>query len=285
MLYDLTVFAVDPVYRAWSQGNVCLSPNPLHYLVAYGVLWLLALAGLWHYVRRHDEREWLIVAWLVCGTLLLYFPVDFQRRLVQGLQIPLCLLATVGLFRYLLPAIGRARWVRALAQASHARYNRQSLRRFAVNGLLIFCSVTSLVLWTIANSQVLAHGFPFYHETAENQALDWLATHTARSDAVLASYAEANYVPARAGNRVYAGHWAETPLIREKMRALDTFYAAQTSDEWRAAFLAENDIRYLVQGPRERALGDFDPAGRDYLTERFATSGFAIYQVNAGAGR
>ncbi|MBU0494944.1 MAG: hypothetical protein KKA73_26110, partial [Chloroflexi bacterium] len=285
LLYDLYVFAIDPVYRAWAQGNICLSPNPLHYLMAYGLLWPLALAGLWRCVRRRDEHELLIAAWLVSGALVLYAPVDFQRRLVQGLQIPICILATGGLFYYVLPAIGRARWVSVLTRATRARYNRSSLRRFAVNGLLVFCSVTSLALWAIANIQVLAHSFPFYHEMAENQALDWLATRTARSDAVLASYEEANYIPARAGNRVYAGHWAETPLIREKIRALDTFYAAQTSDDWRVSFLSENDIRYLMQGPRERALGGFDPVGRTYLTERFAVPGFAIYQVNAGVGR
>jgi len=283
VLYDLYVFAVDPVYRAWAQGNQCPSPNPLHYLIAYGLLWPLALAGLWYYARRRarrrDEHKLLVVAWLVCGTLLLYAPVDFQRRLVQGLQIPLCILATEGLLRYLLPAIGRSRWVGVLAQASRSRYDRSSLRRFALNGMLLFCSATSLALWSIANAQVLAHSFPFYHEVGENQALDWLATRTARSDAVLASYEEANYVPARAGNRVYAGHWAETPGIRAKMQALDTFYDAQTSDDWRETFLAQNRIRYLVQGPRERALGAFDPAGKSYLIQRFSANEFTVYKV------
>jgi len=279
LLYDLYAFAVDPVYRAWAQGNQCPSPNPVHYLIAYGLLWPLALAGLWRYARRRDERELLVVAWLICGVLLLYFPVDFQRRLIQGVQIPLYILATEGLFRYLLPAIGRVRWVRALSRADHSHYSRQGLRCFAVNGLLIACSATSLGLWTIANVQVLAHSFPFYHEVAENQTLDWLAAHTARADAVLASYEEANYIPARTGNRVYAGHWAETPDIAAKIRTLETFYDARTDDTWRKAFLAEHRLRYLVQGPRERALGDFDPAGKAYLLECFMADGFAVYQV------
>jgi len=43
VLYSVYVFATQPVYRTWSAQNLILSPHPLHYLAAYGLLLLLAI--------------------------------------------------------------------------------------------------------------------------------------------------------------------------------------------------------------------------------------------------
>ncbi len=63
-------------------------------------------------------RHGMLLTWtwiLVCAALL-YFPINMQRRFVEGLQVPLSIVAAVGLVRVALPRLQQTRaferWLR-----------------------------------------------------------------------------------------------------------------------------------------------------------------------------
>jgi uncharacterized membrane protein len=119
----------------------------------------------------------------------------------------------------------------------------------------------------------------FFHSADQMAAFDWLGDHLAWDDTVLASYETGNLVPAWTGRRVFLGHWAESPDWLERKAQVKTFFDDATANAWRLALLRQHDIKYVFYGPRERALGEFNPDHSEYLERVFRQGDVALYEV------
>ena len=265
----------DPVMRVFSEQDVTASPPPSLYILGYGLVFLLAIGGFIHILRQHRERELFLPAWLVVVAIMLYFPFKVQRRSITGLHIPLCILASLGLFKYVLPTVYHSRVSRAISRA--LSYDRRRLRSFILNLIVVATFPSNLYL--LASSSLLAlQGSPvLFHTEAENEAIDWLAENSQPTDIILCSYWVGNYIPARIGHRVFLGHWDETIDYIQKREAVKAFFQSQTDDSTRLDILQEHGIAYLFYGPQEGDLGDFNPAGHPYLAQRFSNDKVSIY--------
>ncbi|MFB0533555.1 MAG: hypothetical protein ACETWR_01090 [Anaerolineae bacterium] len=280
LLYNGYVFWTNPIFRIWAEQNLILSPHPLHYVSGYAIVALLAIGGIGYVLRRSESEKLLLVSWGLVVPPLLYMPFNLQRRLIEGFQIPLCILASLGLARYVLPAVTRSGLTRSLTRFQ--RYTRPKLRRFVTTTIILLTIPSNLLLIATSLIQVSCLSPPIFHERMELEAMDWLAAHTQPSDIVLSSSEAGNYIPAWAGNRVFLGHGPETIHAEEKEDIVRQFFQAQTSDTHRKEILRRYNIAYLFYGPAERALGDFQPAHRSYLEEAFANDQYAIYKVHLG---
>jgi uncharacterized membrane protein len=121
--------------------------------------------------------------------------------------------------------------------------------------------------------------YPFFRQEAEIEAVKWLRENTEESSIVLAAYETGNYVAARAGNRVFIGHWAETVDWDNKNDQVTRFYDGSTNDDWRRELLENYDINYLWHGPAERGLGAFDPGEVPYMVPVFENEDTIIYAI------
>jgi len=280
LLYNGYIFWTNPIFRIWAEQNLILSPHPLHYVSGYAIVALLAIGGIGYMLRRSESEKLFLVSWVLVVPPLLYIPFNLQRRLIEGFQIPLCILASLGLARYVLPAVTRSGPTRSLTRFQ--RYTRPKLRRFVITAIILLTVPSNLLLIATSLIQVSYLSPPIFHEGMELEAIDWLAAHTQLSDTVFSSHEAGNYIPARAGNRVFLGHGPETIHSEEKEDIVRQFFQAQTSDAYREEILRQYNIAYLFYGPVERALGDFQPATSPYLQEVFANGRYAIYKVNPG---
>jgi hypothetical protein len=220
-----------------------------------------------------------LVLWLLAVAPLLYAPVFFnlQRRMIEGVHAPLCVLAAVGLNDGLLPIVRRSRLAGWLARRG---YPRSRFRRL-VGSLVLAFTVPSTVYLLVSLSLGAAGGYgPLYYSRDEVEAVRWLSEHGGPDDTVLASYEVSGYIPAHIGQRVFWGHWAESIHLPQKRAEAEAFYSASALD--RPEFLARYGIVYVFHGPRERAMGDFDPALAGYLEPVFRQGDVAIYRVEAG---
>ncbi|MBD3293182.1 MAG: hypothetical protein GF393_09675 [Armatimonadia bacterium] len=110
----------DPAYMAKVETPT-LSVPALDMAVGYGFVLLLALPGAWYALRRwrSSPRLMLPVCWALSHFALLYAvkPVaapefhweplfSFQRKMAEGMHIPLCVLAAVGLVMAIAPRLG-----------------------------------------------------------------------------------------------------------------------------------------------------------------------------------
>jgi asparagine N-glycosylation enzyme membrane subunit Stt3 len=267
----------DPVYRAWSAQNQIRSPHPLHYLAGYAIVGLLAILGAVRAVRRRQWQLVLPLAWTALIPLLLYLPINVQRRLIIGTQVPLGLLAACGLVCCIALPFGRSPLVRRLSR--HPRYSRQGMRRLLVASVILFTVLTNLLLIGGNCIAVVRRAPPIYHSATELAALDWLHTNTTPQDTVLSAYETGNYVPTRAGNRVVLGLGTQTVDAERKQAEVRRFFDAQEGDDWRRGLLARYGVAYVLVGPRERALGSYDPDRAPHLIKVYDEGEYAIYKV------
>ena len=267
--YSAWVFTSDRVYATWAAQNLILSPHPLHYLAAYGIP--LALAAFAARAAWRSERPaWLPLAWVAIVPVLVYLPFNLQRRLIEGAQIPLSLLAAWGLVK--------------LSNRSTER-SRQSLQspslksRLVIGVALVGLSLTNVLL--VAGNSLALRGqpAPIYRDAGEIAALDWLNEQIEPDDVILASYATGNYLPARVGARVFVGHGPESVHADEKKALAAQFFDGATDETWRQRLLTDYGVDYVFWGPAERALGSFDPNGADYLLPVYETDDYTLFEV------
>jgi hypothetical protein len=270
------VLVSNPVLGLLIKQDVTLSPPPLYYVLGYGLVFLLAIGGAIHVVRQRREREIFLLAWPLAAIATLYLPFQTQRRMVTGLYIPLCILASLGLFKYVLPTVYHSRVSRAISRM--LSYDRRRLRSFVLNLIVVATFPSNLYLLASASLAALQGHPTLFHTEAENQAIDWLAENSQTTDTVLCSYWVGNYIPARIGHRVFWGHWNLTIDFVSKRRLAEAFFQAQTDDRVRRKILEEYSIAYLFYGPQERALGDFNPEDKSYLMKTFSNSEVSVYR-------
>jgi hypothetical protein len=241
ILYDFYVFTSNPALKAWAAQNLTPSPPPWDYVLGYGLILALALGGVVWSVRQRTNG--FLLTWVGVNALLLYAPFSLQRRLVTGLHIPLCILAAVGLFRYVLPG-------RALLR----------------NVVVALTTLTNILLLVASTGGAARHEHPLYIYRDEKEALDWLRENTAPHEVVLAWPGEDSsgpfpfpgtglLIPAWAGNRVLYGHPFETIEAEEKRAQALTFFAGETVASVRREILERYDVDYVFCGPQERVWG------------------------------
>jgi hypothetical protein len=256
-IYFAVVLLTNPAFTAWNvQAGTPSAPWP-HYLVAYGPY--LLLGGL-YWRRRPRARLQTAVLWLwvLAAALLLYSPLGAQRRFVQGVHVPLSILAALGMVDVVIPRLARARWWQALLR--RPRYEAGKMRVFVTALFILFMSLSNLYVFaSVSVSAVIQQPDPLFRPTAEIEATQWLRANAAPDAVLLGAYQTGNYVAAHSGLRVVVGHWAETGDFAEKETAVTQFFAADTLTAERQAILDRYDVAYIWHGPRERDLGAFDP--------------------------
>ncbi len=274
-LYYAVALATNPVFHAWDAQSITLSPPLPHYVVAYGVMLLLALLTL---RRARDDAHAFLWMWLVAVALLVYAPLNPQRRFVEGVWVPLSILAAVGWFEVALPWLRETRLSRWIV--SRPRYSIAGLERLLTVLFLLFMSLSNAyILASVSITAALQQPYPLFRSRDEIAAVNWLRANTARADAVLAAYETGNYIAAHAGNRVVIGHWAETVDWKTKFDETEMFYRAVMGDMWRCDLLQRYRVRYVWSGAQERELGGFDPSALSCVSLKYVSDHVEIYGV------
>lgn len=207
----------DPAFMA--KG---LTPTPagrfMDYAAGYGLIGLLAVVGAVDALRRRGMAL-LPVAWVLAHWLVLLVPVSFQRKMVEGLHLPLCFLAALG--------------IAGIARRMNERTARQGRVKTARERMVL--AVIAAVVFTLPsnalftadclararnnNAELLAVlQPPIYIEAGDAFAMNWLGTYATAEDVVVSSSLMGSYIPTRCRARVFVGHWAETLALNQAGR-------------------------------------------------------------------
>ncbi len=262
VIYLFVMQQTDWVIRSWSAQNLLPSPSVWMYLIGFGLLVPLAVVGGWRILRQHDPRQLFLVVWAIVAGILIYVPVSFQRRMSEGMQIPIILLAMFGI-AYLV-----------------YRIHNQYLRWGMIMGLIIFLPLT--------NFQVLGQEFylfhskptlPYYLEQGEVDGMHWLRDHAGYRDIIFSSYYIGNYIPAYSGRVVWIGHGPQTINLPWKFETNEWFWQDNRDDIQKETLLREEGIRYVWYGRKEQELGLYDPSQHDYLELVYENLSVQIYSL------
>jgi len=223
-VYYYLVFTSDPIFSSWTSQNLLTSPPALDYLLGFGLVLILAVVGLG--IGRlqegifRDRASLLLGVWLGVNALLLYFPVSFQRRLIEGLFVPTSILAAGALF-----AIGVRLRRRGASRVA-------LLAGFALVLMLIVPTnvYTTIQLFSPSYDPAGFNAVPYYLSEDELAVLHWLEENTSPDQVVLGTPRLSNYVPRISANKIVAGHWAQTIDYRGKMRWYRRFVRGHATD-------------------------------------------------------
>jgi hypothetical protein len=254
------VIAPNPVFRAWLDQGITRLPSLLATLFGFGLLAVLASIGAWRTVR-YRQIDPLPLCWVGAVVVLLLLPTNVQRRFLEGIHIPLCILAAVG-------------WPVVWQIVQGQGILKSSLRILLLVGLLS----STLVVWGAATANGLSHTNPYFLYRYETEAFDWLEAHSDSDDTVLSSAQTGIYIPAWAGNRVFIGHWDQTIYLTEKEELLEGIFYAATPPARREEIIQAYGIAYLYHGPSERELGGYDPSLDSIWEPVFSNAEITIYR-------
>ena len=243
IVYQSALFTFDPVFKEWSK-TFTPTPNPLSFLLGYGFTGIFAMLYFFTGDHKKDKTILFLVVWLIAMMIASYLPVNFQRRMLLGYQVPVVILAVKYIFEVILPAAKKHDFFGKLKPG------------FILAVILILCTTTNFRYIFDCFADMKANIYNYNIFTEDNEALRWLDKQTEKSGTVLASKVISLYIPACSGHKVYAGHYDQTLNYKGKTRYILDFYRLKLPDAVRQGFLRTNKIRYVYFGPFEKMLGD-----------------------------
>jgi len=186
-----------------------------------------------------------------------------------GVYVPICILAAWSLHQVILPALaGQTRWLERLSPTPLATVRR----------LLLILAMPSVFVFQGMVVQ-RTNFFPefYYLPQAEIRAAHWLAANSDEHDLVLAGNRLGNYLPRYIPGRVFLGQYFITVDSEHKAGLASRFYAPETTEAWRLAFLAEWDISLIYYGYYEAQVGP--PPDLPGWRPVYAADGVLIYRA------
>ncbi len=272
LAYNVWLFTAHPVFASWAVQNDLPSPPPLDYLMAYGLLLLLSLPGVIGLLRDGlDERSALLIVWPLIAGGLVYLPINVQRRLLEGVIVPISLLATLGIWRLL----------GLKMENSRAGFGYR-LRQVALGMIIMLTWPSPFMLISGGVLTASRVGWPVFEPAEELAAMQWLRDQAPFGSVVLSSSDSGNLLPMHAGVRVYIGHGPETVGFSRKSELVRAFFAGGMTDSERQALLQEAGIDYVWLGPPERfpecVSRCFDPLALG-LRAVYSSDAYTIYEV------
>ncbi len=253
-VYEYLILQRETVFRARAAVPT-LSPAFWHYILGYGVVFILAVLVLPFLVRGLQSRLSLfadkqaalvVLCWAIGGLAVIYLPVAFQRKMVMGTHIPLCLLAGLG--------------AALLTQTLKPR-----AQTFLLAALVLLSLPTSLLFLArdmthLTENRSETQQSPFLPDTLVD-CYAWLRTHTPPQSAVVGFPTLCAALPGYAGRTVWAGHWAETPQYGTKTTEFARFADALTPVSERQSFLAQTHAQYFFYPNDVSAMAFADKHG------------------------
>lgn len=267
--YLLYLNRTNEVLREWLRVTDTLSPAPQEYLLGFGIVVALAVIGVTVLWCNRAKYGWLLLIWAIVQAALLYAPVSFQRRLVEGLQLPLVIAASVAVF-----------WIaRKFLSGRAVRYRRAWLA--AVIAISSITSIGFIVGQLVANGNASSVDSRRYVSNDLMAAFEFLRANADADSVLFSHYLTGNLAPSMTGLRVFLGHYGQTIDADDKSAQVTAFYTGALDETVARQLFAANDVRYVIYGPYERAsYGLFAPPRWLRLAGRFGDAD--VYEVDRG---
>ncbi len=284
--YQLYMYQVDPAFHA-RVLDPTLSPPFRYYVLGYGVIFLLAFGAVVHILATkmkvlrdsfYDHSAAILtVCWVVGAFAVAYAPhCSFQRKMMMGTDIPICLLAGYGLSLAVRGLKSKPMQIIAVAAA-------------------VVLSLPSTLLYVTRDLRHITEDSsetrlsPFITKD-EADTLTWIRANTSPDDAILGYPEFTIFIPGDCDRYTYASHWSETPSFADKYARFQDFVRAEVPMNERVAYLRETKCRYLVFPNQLNGLSHSQPNGEtikfanfsnmpELMTPVYSNAELTVYRV------
>ena len=220
LLYNFLSFIFDPFLSTWQGQNKIPSPPLIDYLLSYGLgIAAIIIIFIKKWISKISNPVFLY-AWLIVLPILIYFPINIQRRLAEGVWICFCILLAVLIFQL-----------------------KNRLFRYLI---VLLISLPSVLFIFGALNTVRNISAPVYIPTSIVQISNAMEKEIQIDDVVLAPFYESNVLPSYLPVKVLTGHGPESMNFDEISKYLDSFYSGKFSNNETKEFINKFNIRFIL---------------------------------------
>lgn len=274
IIYHGYKFIFDPITKAKAPQNSCPTAILPITIISYGLPLFLALYAIYHTIKNKtniDHKKLFVIVWLIVNFILIYVPfISFQRKLTEGMQFPIVILATSGIFIFL-EKIKKSKNI----LVAEIKTNKYLKYLFLIPMVFIFISSN---IYVLTENFVVANQKLNYMHNDYKESMEWLKDNTQKDETILAQFVNGNIIPSISNRKVYLGHWSETPNRMEKMDIVAWFFKENNEDQQKKEFLKNSRVNYIFFSPMEDGLGNFDPDTKNYLKKIYTNDNIRIYK-------
>lgn len=298
LVYNFYVFFTNPGFIGWREQMSTPSQNPIFYVLGYGFLFLLASYYVYKLVSQSLSNQKImhgvpvfVLCWGFSAFLILYFPVRFSSRFIEGYQIPLAILGAIGLHQYILPKIYQWKPLLSLYRLK-GNITPQKVKKFIVTSILLMMIPSNLfVLLNIVRKlsdnscslNVVVIDDCWAVHVDEIEGLSYLEKNVPRDGIVLSGFRMGNYIPRFTGHQVFLGHIDQTNKAMQKNRLAGQFFETNSNDQFRKRLIHEYNLKYIFYQKSdtigEKEIGETNLEELPYLKLEFKNKRVKIYRV------
>lgn len=263
LLYGLQLqFDVLTIQR--SIQNVNRSARPWAMILSLGLPLLLAIVSVWRWKPRDERWRWL-VGLAIAYCIAAYAPVLFQRRLTQGMMLPLA-------------------WLSAPMIESIIFTSRQRSTKWAIGialGLMLSFSwlfIGGVMIKDYARD--IREPVRMYYIDRDHQDLATFVRQLDPHQPLLGTLIESNVLAGQTSHQVYVGYGVETWNFNQKLDRMNAFFSSMTKIEQRQ-FLQREQLCFILTSPRTEAKGSaFQPQTWTDLITIWIGKELTLYQTS-----
>jgi hypothetical protein len=218
--YNFFSFLFDPYLSAWQDQNRITSPPIIDYLLAYGPGLLFLIWAVKSREINKIKNLIFISIWILLIPILVYFPINIQRRLSEGVWLCFCIFISI------------------VVMGKKGVLTRVIYTTFFLLSTLLF-STGSLQAVMKLNS-------PIYTSASIINVANSLSQDIEKGEVILAPFNESNVLPAYLPIKVISGHGPESKNLSVISKKLDAFYQGNLGIIETHELIRSFNIKYII---------------------------------------
>ena len=250
----------DHVMSQWNSQNILTSGPLMDYIVGLGLISVLSFFGIIYICKKKiftNDYLNLMVVWAILGWLLIYLPINFNRRLVNGWHVPLAITTAITLSLIL--------------------KNKLTFRKYLLL-FLIFLLLSADTSLFININYFKPKEYLFFHTRERQNIYDYIKNNSSEDDVIMARQIDANYLPAFTARKVYTGHPIGTWQDEKKSNEIKKIWSQKNDiSDW----LINNNIKFIFAS--KKYLNEFNQikwlAQEKYIKVIVDDKDFVLYEV------
>jgi hypothetical protein len=275
VLYVVLVSLYQPILMKHSARGEMKSPHFIEYVVGFGLPLLICVAALAVHRGPWLKRYWQLLLWFLLCLSFAYLPFWFQRKLIFGAHIPLCILSGV-VIGFIFDKIPKTK--------THI-----CLTATGTVVLIAILVTTPLYLLQTEAREIQRDATNVYFICDDLlEGLNFLKNQNNPNEVVFATYEASRLIPAFSGNTVVWGHWAMSVDLEERKRWIARVFSPNASwqDSQRSRDFWGTNIQYLfADGILKQSIEHKPELWRVILNDAdkvFTNDSVVIYKRRAG---
>lgn len=275
-LYLIWLYFTDEVFKEKGQTMLNVMPDWHISLLSYGAVLAFAIVSVFFFkknYKKYEEKYGLLILWAVVQFMLIFLPIiNYRRRLVEGLFIPLSILAVIGMFNL---------YVRI-----KNKFILKIFKNKFILAVLFFIFIFASNIYVVGIDIVyFALNLPhFYYSDNLKESFTWIKDNIKNDEVILSTYNVGNFIPAYTGRTTYVGHGDETLGFEIKKDLTKDFFIKDQAINEKVNFLINSDIDYVLYSDHQKIINselDSQPVfldNQEYFEQVFESGDVKIFK-------